>query len=285
MNPRPNDDAWVKVPLFAALGYLLLLVVVLPQSDGSRWAAAGWLALPAVIAVGGVTLVAATSKRRWSRLHYAVAAPAGLAVASVLSALVLQNSPVPDDGVPTAAPRPVSEVVGSASGSSGDDTSDEPSADPSPTAGETASTARLVTPESSADWTRLATPEDLATDAQTSQRTQDLYSIADVAVGSYSPASRPDVVFRYVGVNGHIGAASPEAAGRAALVSVTGSSAASFPPLADGWLGCNTTGTDRVACAWVGDQRAVFLRFEASGLSLARAAAWTRSFRDAASEG
>jgi hypothetical protein len=275
----PNDDAWVKVPLCAAVGYVVLLAVVLPMSDGSRVAVAGWLLLPVVLATGLLVLVATSTRRRWDTRTYAAIAPVTVLALTAVVGGVLQVSPPSEARVSTAEPRSVAELAGSVEGP------DE--VEVSAPAVPQVSTATLVAPATGGGWTRVERPEDQVADAELAQWTSDLYGVADVVVGSYQLDTSPGIVFRYVGVNGPIAdTSSPEAAGRAALVSATGSTVTTFPPASDGWLGCNTTsaqGVPRISCAWVGEERAVFLRWDSADISLAYAATVTRSFRDAAS--
>lgn len=285
MSTTPNDDAWVKVPLYAAIGYVVLLAVVLPLTGGSRVAVAGWLLLPVVLATGLLVLVATNVERRWDTRTYAALAPVTVLALTAVVGGVLQVSPPSEAREATGEPRSLAELTAGTpqDGSAQDDATPQVTAPAEPTV----STATLVAPATGGGWTRVERPEDQVADTQLAQWTSDLYGIADVVVGSYQLDSSPGVVFRYVGVNGPIAdTSSPEAAGRAALVSATGSTVTTFPPAADGWLGCNTTsaqGLPRITCAWVGEERAVFLRWDSADISLSYAATVTRSFRDVAS--
>lgn len=280
MSTTPNDDAWVKVPLCAAIGYVVLLAVVLPMTGGSRVAVAGWLLLPVVLATGLLVLVATSTERRWDTRTYAATAPVTVLALTAVVGGVLQVSPPSDAREATAEPRSVAELT---AGTPRSETLAQVTAPPEPAV----STATLVAPVTGGGWTRVERPEDQVADAQLAQWTADLYGVDDVVVGSYQLDASPGVVFRYVGVNGPIAdTSSPEAAGRAALVSASGSTVTTFPPAADGWLGCNTTsaqGLPRISCAWVGEERAVFLRWDTADISLSYAAQVTRSFRDVAS--
>ena len=273
MSPTINDDAWIKVPAFGVIGYVVLLVAVLPTAD-DRTSTAGWLLLPTIIAIGAITVAATSSRRRWGSKVYAFAAPVTVLVLSLGVALVVQGSPGSEATEPTAAPRTVDEVTGDSG-----DTAALAAADTD------SSSEPLVAPGSGEGFTRVESATDQVADANLGQWTADLYGIDDVVVGSYQADDDPGVTFRYVGVNGAIQAASPEAAGRASLVSAAGTSIVAFEPEADGWLGCNSAsaqGTERVSCSWVGEERAVFLRW-AGPISMAEAAAVTRAFRDHAS--
>lgn len=285
-----NDDAWVKVPLWGLLGYVVVLAVVIALSDASPVTLAGQLLVPTVIATGLVVIVATSSRRRWGWKGYAASAPLAVGVLTVALALVTSVDPAHDTSVPTATPLPVDDV--GAPSPVAADASQTPSADatPDPTPDPTSYptfTAHLTAPDGGANWLRATDAQTLSEDTTLAQWTAGLYGIEDVVSGSYSHKLVPQAPFRYVGVNGHIPADSREAAGRAALVSTIGNRVATFPPRADGWLGCNggtAQGTTKISCAWVGDQAAVFLRWEDTDIKLGQAASMTRAFRDFASK-
>jgi hypothetical protein len=277
-----NDDAWVKVPLWGLLGYGAALLVVGGFVDASPSGVAARLLVPLVVGTGFVVIVATSMRRRWTWRTYAAVAPSAVGVLTVALALVVSLDPAVDRQVATAAPRAVDSI--------GPTTEATPSlaASERQVAAFPTFTAHLGAPADGANWVRLTDPATAAQDAQLATWASGLYAIADVAVGSYQHQLYPTAPFRYVGVNGHIAADSREAAGRAALVSTIGNRVVSFPPQADGWLGCNggqAQGSASVSCAWVGEQAAVFLRWDSTDLKLGQAASMTRAFRDFAAQG
>jgi hypothetical protein len=269
-----NDDAWAKVPLWGLVGYVVVLAVVLPMTDGSPLGVAGRLLVPTVVAIGVVVITATSSRRRWGTRTYGIVAPVAVAVLTAGLALVVSLDPAHEREEATAVPRPV-EVFGTPTPVSAPTTA-EPQSFPT-------FTAHLTNPGDGANWQQVTDPATLAQDANLAAWTKGLYGIDDVAVGSYVHQLHPADGFRYIGVNGHVSADSREAAGRAALVGTIGTRVASFPPQADGWLGCNggvAQGSRQISCAWVGDQAAVFLRWADTGMKLGQAASFTRAFRD-----
>jgi hypothetical protein len=275
-----NDDAWVKVPLWGLLGYGVALLVVGAFVDASPTGVAGRLLVPLVVATGSVVIVATSMRRRWTWRTYAAVAPSAVGVLTLALALVVSLDPAVDRQVATAAPRPVDSI--------GPTTEATPSLVASEREAYPTFAGHLTAPGDGANWVRLTDPAIVAQDAQLAGWASGLYEIPDVVAGSYQHQLVPDAPFRYVGVNGHIAADSREAAGRAALVSTIGNRVATFPPDADGWLGCNggqAQGTPSISCAWVGEDAAVFLRWDQTDITLGQAASMTRTFRDFAAQG
>jgi hypothetical protein len=273
-----NDDAWVKVPLWGLLGYGLALLVVVPLTEGSPAGVAGRLLIPLVVATGFVVIVATSWKREWTWRTYAATAPAAVAVLTAALALVVSLDPAVDRQVATAAPVPVSALGPAAPATTSPAVTERQSPQAFPTF-----TAHLGAPDAGANWVKLTDPAIVAQDAQLAGWAAGLYAIDDVVAGTYEHQLMPGSPFRYIGVNGHIAADSREAAGRAALVSTFGNRVATFPPRADGWLGCNggqAQGSSAISCAWVGEDAAVFLRWDDTGIKLGQAASTTRAFRD-----
>ena len=266
-----NDDAWTKVPAWGLLGYALLLASVLPLTDHDRATTAVWLLLPTVIGIGVVVSVATQAGRHWGWRPYALSVPLSILVLAGGLALLRQADPALEEPAPTAAPRPIAQLGGLQAVpalSVRDET-------PAP------STFRLTAPPSDGPWSRFQNHEVRAGVDAAAARAVATYGVEDVAAGYYEHRSSPGTGILFVGLNGPIDAAGPEAAGRAELGGVDAPIEV-FPARGSAWLGCGeeTAGDrSRMSCAWVTEDRAVLLQWDDDSVTAARAAALTRSFR------
>jgi hypothetical protein len=265
-----NDDAWTKVPRWGLLGYALLLASVLPVTNDDRAMTAVWLLLPTVIGIGVVVSVATQAGRDWGWRPYALTVPLSILVLAGGLALLRQADPALEEGPPTAAPRPVSQVGGLqvVSALSVRDETPPPS------------TFRLTAPPSDGPWSRFQNHEIRAAVDDAAATAVATYGIEDVAAGYYEHRSLPGTGILYVGLNGAVGP-SPEAVGRAELGGADEQIEA-FPARGSAWLGCGAQvagDRSRMSCAWVTADRALLLRWDDDSVTAARAAALTRSFR------
>ncbi len=251
---RPNEHAVGLAVLFGVISYIGLLVVLNPRIGGTSAYGGGRLIVPAAVAAAVVGLVARGTTRPFGWWVYALAVPIAAAVLAVA-------------------------MVG------GDlrESSDEAA-----TRGEPVGV--LSAPGTGDGWTVVDTVETRAEVERVTQgmATQFEGDIDSVVAEFYTHTSAPASTVFLVGLNGEL---DPDSSAGETLEDVLAGAYVDDPKDFDpgdvgGALGCGEAaaqGLEWVSCAWIGNERAVLLRWNDKSVGLDQAAELTRDLRERAS--